>query len=544
MFTKAEKFKLSIDATNVATIEPINGNAMNYVIKNQEYSFKVIAEPSAIPAVAVNGEVITPNAARVYSFFATRDTEIKIDCGAMDEGRPAHGKDYFGRDLTQYNNEIYLENIWEGDTVYHETALFLAGKDTIKLLYPVDEVISLRSYSLETTYIKGVDFEITEEGCIKRLEGSRIPVYTGVLTTDVKPEINAFALRNNPNLWLKSIGDSTHAHMAVAVTYKHSITFKDGYHPFAPTPQKDALNNTLTKLENGEKVNIVLYGDSISGGWSSSGLNHQIYDTNCNLINYTMNVAPYAPPFYDMILTKFNELYPSQINFKNLALGGKSSPWGAAEVTNRLAVWKDEKGNRVIPDLMMVGFGVNDRAGNLSAANFKTNMKAIADNARTATGNSQMEILYFSPFIPNQLTNAWDLTLLLEYEDVLEELASEDENSGVVKLTSIFAEIIKSKAPEDYISSYWNHGNDFTARIYATGILEAMLGENHVFGDVDGDEDVSLKDLVTLAQYVVGWEGLEVDENALDVDGDGNVDLDDVNRLARYLAGWDDGDVD
>ena len=69
-----------------------------------------------------------------------------------------------------------------------------------------------------------------------------------------------------------------------------------------------------------------------------------------------------------------------------------------------------------------------------------------------------------------------------------------------------------------------------------------MLGEeadDHIPGDVDGDDDVNLKDLVKLAQYVAGWEGLEVDENALDVDGDGDVDLDDVNRLAKYLAGWD-----
>ena len=87
-----------------------------------------------------------------------------------------------------------------------------------------------------------------------------------------------------------------------------------------------------------------------------------------------------------------------------------------------------------------------------------------------------MEALYYSPFIPNQLTDTWDIELLLEYEKALEELAEADENTGVVKLISIFAEIIKCKAPEDYISAYWNQGNDFTARIYATGILEAMLG--------------------------------------------------------------------
>ena len=555
MVTTTEKFDITLNATNVATIVP-TGGAKDYCIKGEEYSFKVISEPGTTPEVFVNGEVITANEKGVYSFIPTGDTEIKIDCGAADEGKPAHGKDYFGRDLTKYNAEVYLENIWEGDTVYHETALFLTGKDTVKLLYPVDEVVSLRSYSLDTTYIKGVDFEITEDGQIKRLEGGRIPVYSGELTTNVKPDVNAFLLRGTTDTWLKAIGDTTHAKTAIAVTYKHSKTFEDGYQPKAPESQQSSLKNTLAKLNNGEQVNIVVFGDSISCGWSSSGLNHDIYgevrDENNNLVKdengntvlqlvkNTLNVAPYAPPFYEMILTKLNELYPGQINFKNIALGGKSSPWGANEVANRLSVWKDENGNQVIPDLMLVGFGVNDRAANLSAANFKTNMKAIVDNARTATGNSQMEVLYYSPFIPNQLTDAWDLELLLEYENALQELADADEKVGLVKLTSIFAEIIKSKAPEDYISSYWNHGNDFTARIYATGILAAMLTEEdtHIPGDVNGDGEVNLKDLVALAQKVAGWE-VDVDENALDVSGDGDVDLADVAKLAQHLAGWD-----
>ena len=542
MVTPTEKFELSLNATNVATIVPEGGSAMDYVIKNQEYSFKVISEPDTTPVVSVGGEVLTADENGVYTFLPTGDTEIKIDCGAADEGKPAHGKDYEGRDLTKYNPEVYLTNLWEGDTVYHESVLFLTDKKVAKLLYPVDEVISLRSYSLATTYIKGVDFDITEDGCIELLEGSRIPVYEGALTTDVKPESNAFPLRDDPNTWLKSISDTTHAQMAVAVTYKHSTTFEDGYQPFTPAPQKDALNNTLAKLENGEQVNIVLYGDSISGGWTASGLNHQVYDADCKLMTYTMSVAPYMPPFYDMVVAKLNELYPGQINFKNLALGGKSSPWGAQEIARRLALWKDEDGNQVVPDLMMIGFGVNDAAGRVTTANFKANMKAIVDNARTAVDNAEMEALYFSPFLPNQLTATWDINTMLDYENALNELAEADENVGLVKLTSIFAEVVKSKGPEDYISSYWNHGDDFTVRIYATGILQAMLGEeadNHMPGDVDGDDDVNLKDLVKLAQYVAGWEGLEVDENALDVDGDGDVDLDDVNRLAKYLAGWD-----
>lgn len=66
-----------------------------------------------------------------------------------------------------------------------------------------------------------------------------------------------------------------------------------------------------------------------------------------------------------------------------------------------------------------------------------------------------------------------------------------------------------------------------------------IIPEQHTLGDINDDENVNLKDLVTIAQYVAGWENLEVNEHAIDVNGDGKVDLQDVNHLARYLAGWD-----
>lgn len=69
-----------------------------------------------------------------------------------------------------------------------------------------------------------------------------------------------------------------------------------------------------------------------------------------------------------------------------------------------------------------------------------------------------------------------------------------------------------------------------------------VVVDDHIPGDIDGNDTVNLKDLVALAQHVADWD-VTVDEYALDVDGDGSVDLDDVNRLARYLAGWKDANV-
>lgn len=56
--------------------------------------------------------------------------------------------------------------------------------------------------------------------------------------------------------------------------------------------------------------------------------------------------------------------------------------------------------------------------------------------------------------------------------------------------------------------------------------------------DINNDNDVNLKDLVVLAQYVAKWE-VEVNESVVDVDASGTPDLNDVAVLAQYLAGWD-----
>ncbi len=506
MPTNNNTVKVEINAKNNVSVVPVSGN-QKLATKNKPYGFKVIAEPGLTPTVTVGGITLTADANGLYTFTPTADTVINISCGSADEGRPAYGKDYFGRDLTQYNAEVYAEQIWKGDTVYHETALFMNDKDTVKLLYPVDEVISLRSYSLETQYVQGVDYEITDDGCIKILPNSRIPVYSVARTKTEKPTSNAFPLKTNQDEYLASMDDVAYPQYAIAVTYKHSTVFEDGYQPAAPEVQNKSLDGVLTKLKNGQQVNIVVYGDSISCGWNCSGLfNEQIHSPS-NLegayeTGYTMGVAPYMPTWANMLVAKLNEMYPGQINFKNLALSGKAAKWGSDNIEARLALWKDDQGYIIKPDLMLIGFGVNDSAGNVGTVTYQGSMKGIVRKARNFINNQEMEVLYYSPMMPNQLTTTWDKTKLLAYEEALEELAAEDSNIAVAKLTSVFDEIIKCKAPEDYLNTYWNHGNDFTGRMYLTTILHTM------FGDMDeaAPEVVSATHNTVTLKAVEGYE--------------------------------------
>ncbi len=383
-------------------------------------------------------------------------------------------------DLSAYNEEVYLSKIWQGNTVFHETALFVPNRKKIKLLYPIDEVISLRSYSLKTEFIEGKDFAVTPDGEIEILKDSDIPVYESPLYTEVKPESCAFQLKDNPDRYLCFTGDQIYPKYAVAVTYKHTKTFDDGFKPIVPASQVDKLKNTIAKLERGEEVNIVVFGDSISCGWSSSGLNSTdiIYDstnTEGNFLKYVINVPPFAPTWMDMAFSKLKKVYPkAKINVKNLSMSGMGTHWGFTNLAPRLALWKDENSKQVVPDLLLLGFGVNDICSNISTEKYKTYTENMIDITRTKASTAETEVLLYSPMIPTQKAVNWDKDILLQYEAALEKIASNDDKIGLLKLTSIFDEIVKNKEPIDYLNTNCNHGNDFTARIYATGVLAAL----------------------------------------------------------------------
>ncbi len=60
----------------------------------------------------------------------------------------------------------------------------------------------------------------------------------------------------------------------------------------------------------------------------------------------------------------------------------------------------------------------------------------------------------------------------------------------------------------------------------------------YLLGDINGDDEVDLNDVVALAQHVAGWDVYYL-EDALDTNGDNAVNLTDIVHLAQYVAGWE-----
>lgn len=131
--------------------------------------------------------------------------------------------------------------------------------------------------------------------------------------------------------------------------------------------------------------------------------------------------------------------------------------------------------------------------------------------------------------------------------DVIENLqncyyiASEDVNGYGKHIT-----YIEAKNPKKYI------GFDFENTWYMSGELRRPAlkgvaiseGRDIKTGDLDENDEVTLLDLVSLAQHVAGWENefpLTVANVNFDFteDGEDIIDLQDVVYLAQWLANWD-----
>lgn len=67
----------------------------------------------------------------------------------------------------------------------------------------------------------------------------------------------------------------------------------------------------------------------------------------------------------------------------------------------------------------------------------------------------------------------------------------------------------------------------------------AIPKSEEIPGDVDGDGEVTNRDVTLLLRYLAEWELSDISLTAMDVDGDDEITNRDGTLLLRYLAGWD-----
>lgn len=381
--------------------------------------------------------------------------------------------------IDRYDIETWMNPIWKGPYVYNESVLFVGYKESVSLLYRPDRIISVRSFDLKTEYVEGKDYRLVD-GRIELVEGTAIqPVPEEMYYSD-NPEFQ-FVMKVMKDGVETSIWFSEHiCKYQVFVTYSHS----GGSDIFMPADESKKFEKLLTKLDNGEDVTMVFYGDSITFGASATDMlgldphtpiwarmfTHYLAKKYGYTVKY---VSPGLPNTLDVPREPLVFGTRGTITYINTAVGGWRVNDGIEKYDTYIKPFVEEHGC----DFILLAFGMND-GGNTAEAE-KELQKTLLDIVYKNTPDA--EVLLLATMVPNnEIVNGWYANQHA-YEAVFNELAEEYTAAGrhiaVAKMTSMSLSILKTKRFRDYGGNSVNHPNDFMTRVYAQVVYATVTGE-------------------------------------------------------------------
>lgn len=378
----------------------------------------------------------------------------------------------------------YWENAAGDETIiYNEIVTpirYGSSADAIGYLtYTPTEIISVKNYTLETTYspsqytISGNKISFAYNNGMPYMQDSWLD--NKDVPEQYQDQILEFQYSDgggtNSGAHIVAEGSLTRTNF-LYVTYKYNSATEDlGF--TAPTLQKQNFPNLLKKLESGQPIKMLVFGDSICVGASASGW---------------LGIEPNIPAFYDQIKNYLALTYyggdTSKITIVNPSVGGKSSPWGVQQATSGAF---DKSGY----DFVLLGFGMNDGTWNNDPAIFKSNMVTILSEIRAQSPNA--DFVMIGSLAPNpysaQTGCQGDYMASLQeiaddFNDIDDELQSKSGCTFVnmYEITNgIFQKKIANNTNDpryqymDISANYLSHPNDFVVRLYAGAILSTFI---------------------------------------------------------------------
>lgn len=392
------------------------------------------------------------------------------------------------------------ENFWETDTMYDETVMLVAETDADgnivsapegKLLFPVGEIVEVKQYFHQdnsgiVTFQEEEDFTIEENRIIAK--GSiEENLFTGKkeFRTDM-PFVTDRQVSGEdlfPGLATQDTGiPSTDAglqlpytetyhivQMQISVTYKHAEGL---WQKATPAYYGDTvLKRTADKLKAKEKVELFVFGDSISTGSNSSSV---------------LNITPYLDTWPELTAKNLASYYGAEVNLTNKSMGGwttmqavsdtKSDGWVGGQLIQQYGIGKllSDDMPDYKPDIALVGFGMNDATLGVDKNQFASNIRTIIDTIRAR--NPECDIILIGTMLanPKALNQNKDQ---MSYFTVLEMVAELYDGVAAVNVGQMHQDLLDSgKAYIDMTGNNVNHPNDFMARVYAMNMLSALIG--------------------------------------------------------------------
>lgn len=355
---------------------------------------------------------------------------------------------------TKFDLALYMQPIWQGRTVHHESIMLLEDPDghipDVPLLYRADDIYRVRSADLQTDYIPDIDFRLVDGRLfvppLSTLPRTRYDSYY------LKEKIEGHCFPLNPAVGRGrgrgsgyiAFGEGATFHQKqLAVTYTHHDTFPGEI----PSYQGSLLPRTIARLQQPDSLHVLVYGDSIATGANASGRS---------------KAAPFMPGWFDLLVETLRTTYnhPS-IQLTNTSVGGTASRWGADQAQARAARHK--------PDLAIIGFGMNDGSGRVRPEDYLVNIQLIMDRIRAA--QPECEFILIATMLPNiEVSTFWGVQK--DYRPGL--LAMQGNGVAVADMTAMHGALLQRKRYYDMTGNNVNHPNDFLARVYAQ-VLAAML---------------------------------------------------------------------
>lgn len=392
----------------------------------------------------------------------------------------------------------YTRPFWVGDTVYDESVLFIAKTDDkgnvieaprAKLLFAAEKIKTVTWYFHEDngsqvkTFTEGVDF-VYEDGYLVALGSivrndileldefvTNMPYVTDKMLTG-QQKFPGLTLQSDipsktDGLCLPFTEGYQIVQMQLSVTYEHAEGLWTGAVP--EYLGDTAFSKTLAKLQNKEEVNLLVFGDSISTGANSSSV---------------LGISPNLPTWPQLFAEGLSSYYGAAVNLKNTSVGGWTSSNGIGGGTGWVAGVQVQKPGLAtqfisgelkdyVPDLAIIGFGMNDATLGLSIDTFCNNIMSMIRTLRQQNPDCEIILLgtmLANPMAKNQSKNQ------TEYTQYLGRLAKNYENVAVIDIGAMHQELLDAgKHYTEMSSNNVNHPNDFFARIYAMNLLASLV---------------------------------------------------------------------
>lgn len=352
-----------------------------------------------------------------------------------------------------------IRPVWRKGKVYRETFAMIRENGICKarFLFPPAEVLKVESYDGTKTYQEGKDYFVQGDFLV-RTENSEIP-FTGwerfyfpereeaEREMEEREEPLGFGpvqTEDGRYVSLTAVGAPSYVtDYQVAVTYLP----RENWNCETPERQLDRLPRLEERLKSRSSLNVVLFGDSISCGYDCSGM---------------YGLEPGQPIWPELVKLGLEEEYGVEVQLYNTSVAGMDTDWAVQNA--------EEKVCRYHPDLVILGFGMNDRC---RGTEYLEKTERLVDEVRRNA--PETEVLLMATSLPNPLLHTPPF-YFCGYQEEQGEVLKKLCRTGIAlaDIQAVQRNIMRKKRYIDLTGNLLNHPNDYLSRIQAQIVLETM----------------------------------------------------------------------